>query len=386
MTTTDPDPDPDPESRDSSPNSSRTPERDSVSAELRERITGRRFSAWYAERQFAQNILEGQPYFNGPADPKPPGRHSPSTLLECHRKASYKRQNAPKEDTPPEGLFWIGTEFEERLAVPFLQDVTPPDTYVTNSVWIDHELTVDDVTVHLRGATDPAIVMPDNDPLLVTEIKTTSSLDHLSGPKEAHKAQLHAYLAALNADYDHETPTGLLVYAGRTTLDVEVFEVPFDEAFWETVTEWMATLTTYEQAGELPPAAPERDWECSYCSFKERCGEGDQPFSDIDHDGLLPLYDGYDRQYVEEYLEAHTDRDARLTPTLAYEYPDLAEQFNVYDFSCTACGTTYDWTTIDWNGDTDDPPLCPICLEADDLVTISGPEPDEQLDPANTRT
>ncbi|MFC3477737.1 PD-(D/E)XK nuclease family protein [Halobacterium litoreum] len=362
-----------------SPESTQVVQTTSVLAQLRAQVTKDRFSAWYAEQQFAENILEGQAYFNGPADPKPPARHSPSTLLECHRKASYKRQNAPKEDTPPEGLFWIGTEFEERLAVPFLQDVTPPDTYVTNSVWIDHELTVDGVTVQLRGATDPAIVTPDDDPLLVTEIKTTSSLDHLSGPKEAHKAQLHAYLAALNADYDHEISTGLLVYASRTTLDVEVFEVAFDEAFWEAVTEWMAALTTYEQAGELPPASPERDWECSYCSFKHRCGEADTPYSDIGHDGLLPLFDNYDTENLKAYLNAHAERDARLTPTLAHKFPRLADEYGVYDWACPSCGETFDWKNIDWETDSTDPPYCPSCLKAGEMVTIAGPEPEDQL-------
>lgn len=351
----------------------------SPSTQLRERITGDRFSAWYAERQFAQNILEGQAYFNGPAQPKPSERHSPSTLLECHRKASYKRQNAPKEGTPPKGLFWVGTEFEESLIVPFLQDETPSDTYVTNSVWIDHELTVDDVTLHVRGATDPAIVTPDNDPLLVTEIKTTSSLDHLSGPKETHKAQLHAYLAALNADYDHEISTGLLVYASRKTLDVEVFEVVFDDAFWETVTEWMASLTTYEQAGDLPPASPERDWECSYCSFKHRCGEADTPYADVGHDGLLPLFDGYDRENLEAYLDAHAVRGARLTPTLAHKFPKLADEYGVYDWACPSCGETFDWKNIDWETDSTEPPYCPRCLNAGEMVTIAGPEPEDQL-------
>jgi len=349
------------------------------STQLPEQITGERFNAWYADRQFAQNILEGKAYFNGPADPKPAGRHSPSTLLECHRKASYKRQNAPKEDTPPKGLFWVGTKFEEGLIVPFLQDVTPPDAYVTNSVWIDHELTVDDVTVRLRGATDPTIVTPDNDPILVTEIKTTSSLDHLSGPKEAHKAQLHAYLAALNAEHDHEISTGLLVYASRTTLDVEVFEVDFDETFWKTVTEWMATLTNYEQAGDLPPASPERDWECSYCSFKHRCGEADTPYSDIGPEGLLPLFDDYDPENLEAYLNAHAERGARLTPMLAHCFPSLAAEYGAYDWNCSKCGTSYGWDDVEWDGDTDGLPVCPACADSGNLVTLSGPEPNEQL-------
>lgn len=230
-----------------------------VSQVVVDRITNQAFNEWYSEQQFQTNILEGKAYFNGPSPPKGPERHSPSKLLQCHRKASYARKNAPREGTPPEGLFWIGSEFEEQVIVPFLQDITTPETYVTNSLWIDTELTVDGTELHVRGSTDPAIVNADADPLFLTEIKTTTSLDHLSGPKTHHNAQLHAYLYALNEEYDHEVTNGMIVYGSRKTLDIEGFHVEFDPGFWETTVEWMSTQTKYEQAGELPPSTPEQD-------------------------------------------------------------------------------------------------------------------------------
>lgn len=343
------------------------------------RITSREFTEWYSEQQFQTNILEGQAYFNGPSPPKDPDRHSPSKLLQCHRKASYARQNAPREGTPPEGLFWIGSEFEEEVVVPFLQNITTPETYVTNSLWIDAEIVVDGTALQVRGSTDPAIVTAEADPVLLTEIKTTSSLDHLSEPKEHHRAQLHAYLYALNDEYDHDITEGLIVYGCRKTLDIEVFHVEFDSVFWKNIVDWMATQTEYENSGELPPATPERDWECSYCSFKHRCGEANTPYTDIGYEGLLPVFDGYDRQNLAEYLEAHEDGDVRLTPTLAYQFPDLVEEYGAYDWSCSACDSSFAWDEVDWSTDVDNLPICPFCTESGDLVTLSGPAPDEQL-------
>lgn len=343
------------------------------------RITSREFTEWYSEQQFQTNILEGQAYFNGPSPPKDPDRHSPSKLLQCHRKASYARQNAPREGTPPEGLFWIGSEFEEEVIVPFLQNITTPETYVTNSLWIDAEIVVDGTALQVRGSTDPAIVTAEADPVLLTEIKTTSSLDHLSEPKEHHRAQLHAYLYALNDEYDHDITEGLIVYGCRKTLDIEVFHVEFDSVFWKNIVDWMATQTEYENSGELPPATPERDWECSYCSFKHRCGEANTPYTDIGYEGLLPVFDGYDRQNLAEYLEAHEDGDVRLTPTLAYQFPDLVEEYGAYDWSCSACDFSFAWDEVDWSTDVDNLPICPFCTESGDLVTLSGPAPDEQL-------
>ncbi len=346
---------------------------------VRDRITNRTFNEWYSEQQFQNNILEGQAYFNGPSPPKDPGQHTPSKLLQCHRKTSYARKNAPQEGTPPEGLFWIGSEFEEQVVVPFLQAMTTPNTYVTNSLWIDTEIAIGGTELSLRGSTDPTIVTADAEPLFVTEIKTTTSLDHLSEPKPHHRAQLHAYLYALDQEYDHSITEGMIVYGSRKTLNIESFHIQFDPNFWERVVDWMRTQTEYEQSTELPPATPERDWECNYCSFKHRCGEVETPYTDTGCDGLLPVFDKYDRQNLQEYLEAHEDRDARLTPTLAHHFPDLVEKFGVYDWRCSGCGASFDWNTVDWNGNGDDLPFCPDCAEAGDLVTLSGPEADSQL-------
>lgn len=344
-----------------------------------DRISNAEFNEWYAEQQFETNILEGKAYFNGPTPVKDPERHTPSKLLQCHRKTSYTRQNAPREGTPPEGLFWIGSEFEEQVIVPFLQDIVPADLYVQNSLWIDSTITVDETDVRLRGATDPAIVTKDAEPVFLTEIKTTTSIDHLSEPKPHHKAQLHAYLYALNDEHEFSITDGLLVYGSRKTLDIKVYLITFDPEFWETVATWMQDQTTYEQDSELPPADPERDWECNYCSFKHRCGQTDTPYSDIGHTGLLPLFDGYDGQNLTEYLDGHADSGAKLTPTLAHSFPDLAERFDVYDWSCPRCESTYDWNTPDWEGDTSNPPKCPNCLKDRELLTLSGPDPDQQL-------
>jgi CRISPR/Cas system-associated exonuclease Cas4 (RecB family) len=346
-----------------------TAEGDTIVEQTIGAISGDTFNQWYHDRQFAQNILEGKDYFNGPSPPKDADRHSPSNLLQCHRKASYSRQNAPREGTVPEGLFWFGSAFEEEVIVPFLQEtVTIEDTYVANSLWVDTEVDATDPPVQIRGSTDPAIVTGDAEPLFLTEVKTTTSLDSLNEPKPHHRAQLHAYLYALDDEYDHSVTDGMLIYGSRKTLEIQPFHVTFDEDFWESVVEWMATQTEYEQAGDLPPATPERDWECSYCSFKHRCGEADTPYSNIGHDGLLPLFDSYDQQALDDYLQAHTEENAKLTPTLAHEYSGLVGEFGVYDWGCPSCGEAYVWDDIDWDGDVSSPPFCPRCLVDDRMV------------------
>lgn len=354
------------------------PVSDTVIDDVTASVSNRDFNAWYDERQIKQNILDGKPYFNGPSPPKPPDRHTPSKLLQCHRKAMYARQNAPREGTTPDGIFWIGSAFEEQVIVPYLQDATPDSLYAQNSLWITDTITSDGTALQVRGATDPALVTATGDPVLLTEVKTTTSLDHLSEPKPHHKAQLHAYLHALNDEHDYPLTEGLLIYGSRKTLDIEVFHITFDPEFWQAVVDWMAAQTEYEQADELPPADPERDWECNYCSFKHRCGQADTPYHDIGPGGLLPGFDEYDRDAVVEYLDAHADAGAKLTPTLAHAYPDLVGEYGAYDWSCPQCSATFAWDAVDWDGNTADLSLCPLCASNGDLATLSGPAPSDQ--------
>lgn len=338
-------------------------------------MTNASFNEWYQEEQFTENILEGRPYFNGASPPPEPEKHSPSKLLQCHRKVRYYAENAPKEGAPPQGLFWVGSKFEEDIVVPYLLDaVTTENTYVQNSMWIDTTTAHDGTSVRVKGVTDPVIVDSDGDPILVTEIKTTSSLEYLNGPKPHHKAQLHAYLYALNEEYDRSLQDGLVVYGGRDTLDIVVFHVQFDEQFWtERVVPWMVEQTQYRATDALPPGEPAFDWECNACPFQRRCGQSDGPFSDTRFTGLLPGVTEYRKQQLAEYFDAYPD--AKLTPTLANEYPALVDDYGVYDWECRTCGATFSWDMIDIEAES---PICEECAECGDLQTLTVPAPSEQ--------
>jgi CRISPR/Cas system-associated exonuclease Cas4 (RecB family) len=338
-------------------------------------ISNTSFNAWYQEEQFTENILEGRPYFNGASPPPDAAKHSPSKLLQCHRRVRYYAENAPQEGDPPQGLFWVGSKFEEEIVVPyFLDTVATESTYVRNSMWIDTTLG-ETPEVRVKGVTDPVIVDADGDPVLVTEIKTTSSLEYLDGPKAHHKAQLHAYLYALDETYDRSVTDGVLLYGGRDTLDIRAFHIPFDNQFWhDTVVPWMQTQTQHRRRDELPPADPVFDWECDMCPFKNRCGQTDAPYSDSGFSGLLPGFDDYRKQQLVEYFDAYPD--AKLTPTLAEDFPELAEEQGVYEWMCRSCSTTYSWCEVD---EESDPPLCDECAADGELSTLVVPGPDEQV-------
>ena len=335
--------------------------------ELIEAVSAESFDDWYRERQVRQNIEQGTPYFIGPRSPQPATRHSPSRLLKCHRQTYYQQHNAPEETADPNGIFWVGSRIEEDIIVPYLREaVADENEYVTNSLWIDFYVSTDAGEIRLKGETDPVIVTPDYEPILLTEIKTKDSVEHTTEPSRHHLAQLHAYLKGLSEKYDRNITEGVILYVSRKTLDVKSFHVEFDPWFWsEVVVGWAETNTTYRLRDELPPATPEYDWECKFCAFRERCGKGQSRFRDEDPEGLLPRFDEYPREKVVEYLNA--DGNARLTPTLANLYPDLATQFPVQPWNCPNCGSEFQWSSIESSSME---PLCPACADQDLLIEL----------------
>ena len=353
------------------------PENTSISGLLNE-ISADRFQDWYRERQHRQNIENGTPYFNGPDRVPDPERHSPSSLLQCHRKVFYRQCNAPAEQPDPDGIFWFGSRFEEDIVFPFLERaVTDPDTYVRNTMWIDTSIETAAGEVRIKGATDPVIVDEDSTPILPIEVKTKSSLDHVDSPNRHHRAQVHAYLVGLSEKYDVDLRDAAILYGGRKSMDLKVFHVEFDDEFWEDVVlEWAREHTQYRLDDELPPATPEYDWECEFCDYRERCGKGETETDGFGPLGLIPLYRDYPRESLRKYLGAHDG--AKLTPTTAQEYPALAGEFGVFDWMCSSCGGELSWTDVEWKEDSNTTPICPHCAQKGKLADLRSSSVDRQ--------
>jgi rubrerythrin len=75
--------------------------------------------------------------------------------------------------------------------------------------------------------------------------------------------------------------------------------------------------------------------------------------------GLLPRYEQYPKKKLKKYLDFH--ENAKLTPTLAYVYPDLAEKYPVQDWFCTDCGEKFAWSVIRYSTRQNSSPSCPTC-------------------------
>lgn len=341
--------------------------REVIIENLSDSLTPEQFQAWYRERQYRENIENGRSYFNGPPAVPEPERYSPSKLLQCHRKVLYQQENAPEEQPDPTGIFWFGTHFEEEIALPFLREsVAGPDEYVTNSIWVDFTVETEVGELQIKGETDPVVVDSDGLPLLLTEIKTKRSIENVQSPNSHHRAQAHAYMRGLSKKYEQNVSQSIVIYGSRTNLEIRAFSIDFDPRFWRgTVLDWAQTHTSYRVDDELPPPAPKYDWECQFCSYRERCGKGETSTTDSGVAGFVSGYDGYPREKVAQYLKENPDE--KLTPTLAQQFPDLASQYGVLEWRCPNCAATVDPEKVEDATE----PLCPSCADCGELFHLS---------------
>lgn len=343
---------------------------------ISESITTESFDEWYTEHTFAQNLKNGTPWRNRADRVPEPEEHYPHQLLQCHRKIYYRQLNAPEETASPDGLFWMGSRIEEDVMLPYLEWLVSPQYYVGNSFWVSYDFSVDGTDLIIKGSTDPLVVDEQSSPQLLTEVKTKASLTDFERPPARHKAQLHAYLYGLSQESDDSVTEGVLIYVDRKTFAIRSVRVPFDVDFWrDTVLDWMTTQTEYRRVEHLPPGEPTYEGECTYCSFRQRCGEGEEQFEDLGVTGFVPLYVKYPRSKVQDHLDAHDQDQVKLTPALAHRYPDLAEDYDVHQWHCTVCSTAHQWNGVEWDGNVEQPPLCPECRANDIPAPLTGPAP-----------
>lgn len=93
-------------------------------------------------------------------------------------------------------------------------------------------------------------------------------------------------MRSLSEKYDREIDEAVAIYGGRKTMNIRAFREEFDHGFWRDVIEWAAQNTEYRKKGKLLPADPEFDWECRYCYYRHRCGQMDEPYTNMGSDGF----------------------------------------------------------------------------------------------------
>lgn len=370
-------------------------------------LSSESFTEHWFEQTAKRNAQENHPERNDPGHSWPVGRVEPHQLGNCHRKWFYQWLNAPKESPDPHGIFAMGHFIEEDVIEPWLADTVEPTYEIRNAIHVTTDVATvdteqirqtdpepstdsqpvtipdsiqvtqpqpgepvpaadaDSLSVRIAGSTDPAVCDPETDEIVaLTEVKSTGSLNRITEPKRRHLLQIHAYLKALDIE------TGYFIYVDRDELlDPKVFEVTFDEAVWERVTDWAMDTLPYALNGELPPADPPQSWMCDYCEYQNRCGKGRSNLGgDMGVTGFVPGLSKYPKHMVVNHLEAHPE--VGLTPTLASTYPELTDEHHVVPWACPRCDQEFDHTDDHFQSFEQqtgfETPYCPVCEEVFD--------------------
>ena len=284
----------------------------------------------------------------------------------------------PQETAAPDGIFSIGSWVEEDLVQPWLDRLAREyDAYLAQDLYVKGTFQGDVGKIKIAGKTDPVFCDRHGVPVLVTEVKSKASLTRTGNlPSRHHKAQLHAYQYGIAQEFEIDPPMGVVIYVGKKRFDGHVESVEYDPFFFaDVIRPWCEALTVARLEDILPEPEPCQGWECDLYEYRERCGEGDDtPWTYVPADHGFLLFFEYPKESVIEYLQSHPE--GALTPTLAHQHPDLAESYNVAEWLCTRCTNRCEWTDVDWDGDIDEPPLCPSCMSENIPVTLTGPTPD----------
>jgi hypothetical protein len=395
--------------------------------ELAENITEQAFEDFHKLKERERNAEEGYGDTRNDVTHMPDASHqSPSKLLSCHRMSWYDAHNTPREDRLPYGIFKFGHDFEAHFEEFLAEHITGSDLSVRNVERVEFS----DNGVDISGTTDPVVFDENGNPVALFEVKTTQNTYHVRNRGEAnerHRAQAHAYVKGLMEKYDLESPPKIFyAYGGREDLDVFITSETFDATFWnDTVLQWAETDIEYRNGDELPPALEdghEREYQCTYCDYQERCGNYDPDSKSPESDDYVESMDeywwnddietGYQNsavdlpatgfvpamKYPEDAVVAHiaTHGDVELTPTIATQYPELvadgedpperfeliygvAPQAEVTDWVCDECLQTFDYDAFEWeSGSFDDMPTCPECPDDADSK-LRGEEPGEVI-------
>lgn len=405
----------------------------------REEITGRKFESWHRNFEARRNLEEGYGQSrNNPSSAPDDNSHSPSSLLQCHRKIYYRTKNAPREYPMPHGVFIMGHFIEEEVIEPWLREqVIADDEFIGNAGHVDFtEEAEGGQTLRFSGSHDPTITDVQGHTLALTEVKSTGSDAHwIDKIKDHHKAQAHAYMKGLKEKDDPltEYPPAFVIYVQKESLEVFPFALEFDQEFWDDVVmSWAEQNSGYRANDILPDAKPymgqdddhtkSTTFECDYCDYRNRCGNYEHrdkkhkyddtlptngsgvvtaTFQDHDAKGFLPQ-----KLYPEDAVVSHllAFDEVKLTPTLAANYPEMVEnpspklksriadrneeevmkmkfgaipKRDVHDWVCPDCDATYDFNEFDWwEGEVGNMPYCDECQDNHDkYVNLRGPLP-----------
>lgn len=161
----------------------------------------------------------------------------------------------------PSGIAERGNRIED-----FVYDVF--DEELVGKAGNDHPVRYEFDGIEITGSTDPYLER-DDEVVLIAEVKSKNEIGP-SVPEFHHLAQLNTYLSILGVH------RGVLIYVSSGEYEIHIVQVEQDATLWEFTRTMHQVYHGYRESDELPPKAPMRDDECTWCSFRGLCARDER--------------------------------------------------------------------------------------------------------------
>lgn len=197
--------------------------------------------------------------------PKEIGRYYPSEVGNCLRKTWFSYKYPQDFDVDKQRFFEMGNILHEYIVKVFKSEKTPEVKLLKAE--FPFQITVDDFII--SGRIDDLLLLTVENKELLVEVKSTSNLKLITGPKPHHAMQLQFYMHATGV---HD---GALLYLEKNTLQSKVYSVQFTQNAADEAFARFKALHAFLKNDELPPAEAklekELNWFCKYCEYKPKC-------------------------------------------------------------------------------------------------------------------
>jgi len=202
--------------------------------------------------------------------PKSIGRYYPSEIAGCMRKTWFSYKNPKKTDTKLTRIFETGNMLHEFITEVIKSEKNPEVELIKSELPI--EIKTKDFII--SGRIDNLVLVKICDKnecrQVLVEVKSTKFL-----PKEhskEHEIQLQLYMRAIGVN------EGIILYIQKDNLETRTFNIKHSKKLSDKIIERFKVLHKSLIDDKMPePEAKQnkdKEWMCSYCAWKEECGEG----------------------------------------------------------------------------------------------------------------
>ena len=207
---------------------------------------------------------------------KQEGRYYPSEIGSCMRKVWYSYKDPRPVQAELQKIFELGNIQHDFVADVLKSEKNPEIELLEEE--LPFKLDIKDFLV--SGRIDDLLLVKASGRKLLVEVKSTSNIDFVDGPKPENAMQLQLYMHAIGV---HD---GILLYIDKRNLKTKAFIIPFSEGIAALAIDRFMQLHNHLKSGKMPEPearASRRDeigWMCKMCDWKERCFK-DTPDSEI---------------------------------------------------------------------------------------------------------